>query len=223
MEESPQQPQNLEIYTKEYERAKARLLDVFRNKDEQEIEEFCLEIKRFAEVIGWDSETPIEEIKKAFNQENSEVFVDVSFNTLKKLIDQKIEHPEIFEDIRRERIIQRSGNIRLSELMYYDIDLENGTARIHVAPKGNLGLGVIIKSFREGLNELAKQVKKDERIKEIQAASWIVASNPGLLEKAGFKVEGLITEEMRAAYFSDEERPVSWAHMSRETLLKKYL
>ena len=30
-------------------------------------------------------------------------------------------------------------------------------------------------------------------------------------------------KKMRAEYFSDEERLVSWANMSRKTLLEKYL
>jgi hypothetical protein len=107
--------------------------------------------------------------------------------------------------------------------MYYSVDLENGTAIIHVAPKGDLKLGAVIKAFRDGLKELARQVREDERIKEIQATSWIVASNPGLLEKVGFVVEGAIDEKMKTEHFSDENRPVSWAHMSRKAFLDKYL
>lgn len=63
----------------------------------------------------------------------------------------------------------------------------------------------------------------DERIKEIQATSWIVASNPGLLEKAGFTVAGSISEEMRMEHFSNESRPVSWAQINREKFLKLWL
>ncbi|MEK7200836.1 MAG: hypothetical protein AAB672_01760 [Patescibacteria group bacterium] len=218
-----EQPQINDIYIREYERAKARLLDIFKNKDEQEMEEVYSEIKKFSEVVNWSSETIIKQIKNGFNQENPEIFVNIAFNALRELIDKKIEHPEVFEKIRRERIMQHQGNIKLSELMYYNVDLENGVTILHVANKGDLRLGEIIKSFRDGMKELAKQVKEDERIKEIQAASWIVASNPGLLEKAGFIIKGPIDEKMRAEYFSDEERLVSWANMSRKTLLEKYL
>jgi len=118
---------------------------------------------------------------------------------------------------------QQPKNIWLSELMYYDIDVENGTAIIHIAPKGDLNLGEVIKSIRTGFKKLAKQVKEDERIKEVQATSWIVASNPGLLERFGFTVEGIIDEKMKAEHFSDEKRPVAYAHISREELLKNIL
>ncbi len=73
------------------------------------------------------------------------------------------------------------------------------------------------------MKELARQVSQNEKIKEIQATSWIVASNPGLLKKAGFNVEGAITEEMRTTHFNDEDRPVAWAHINREKLLERYL
>lgn len=223
MEELPQQQKNAEIYEKEYERVKARLLDIFKNKDEQEIFELYSEIKRFTEVVGWNSEVVINEIKKAFGQEDQALFMEKSFNAIKGLIDKKIENPEIFERARREGIMQHQGNIKLSELMYYNVDLENGVAFIHIAPKGDLRLAEIIKSFREGMKKLAGYVKDDERIKEIQAISWIVASNPGLLEKAGFEVKGDITEEIRSKYFNDEDRSIAWAKMSREALLDKYL
>lgn len=84
-------------------------------------------------------------------------------------------------------------------------------------------MGAIIKAFRDGLRELARQVKEDERIKEIKATSWIVAANPGLLEKAGFTIGGAIDEKIKMEHFNDEDRPVFWAHMSRENLLEKYL
>jgi predicted transcriptional regulator len=218
-----EQPPIKEKHVEEYEKAKRYFRELFISQDHGKLDEFYSEIRSFAGLVNLDPELIIEEIKNGLKLENPEEFVDLVFKVLKKVIDQRIEHPEIFERTRRERIIERSGNIRLSELMYYNIDLENGTAIIHVAPKGDLKLGAIIKAFRDGLKELARQVKEDERIKEIQATSWIVASNPGLLEKAGFTVEGTIDEKMKTEHFSDENRPVSWAYMSREKLLEKYL
>jgi len=214
---------NNEVYTEKYKKAKDYLFKLFTDKNQEGVEELYSKIREVANVAGVSGEFLIKQIKNFFELENSEEFVKSTFEILKKLIDQTIEHPEIFEKIRRERVIQEKGNIKLSELMYYSLDLENGTLIIHVAPKGELKLGEIIKAFRGGLKELAKQVKEDERIKDIQATSWIVAKNPGLLEKAGFEVKGSISEEMKAEYFGDEEKPVSWAHISREALLEKYL
>jgi hypothetical protein len=218
-----QQP-NIEVHKKEYEEVKKKLREVFVAKDDpKEIEKLYSEVRFSFLFIGLDPEIIIEKIKKAFDSENAEEFVDLVFGVLKKIIDYRIEHPEVVEKVRRERVIQESGSVRLSELMYYNLDLENGAAIIHIAPGHQLKLSEIIKAFRDGLKELAKQTQQDERIKEIQATSWIVASNPGILKMAGFTVEGVIDEKMKAEHFSDEQRPVWWAHMSREELLKKYL
>ena len=46
-----EQPQINDIYIREYERAKARLLDIFKNKDEQEMEEVYSEIKNFLRLL----------------------------------------------------------------------------------------------------------------------------------------------------------------------------
>ncbi len=199
---------------------KEQLRQLFKNKDEEKrIHEFYSDIRKFAGLVELDSESLIKELGEALHSKTSEEFVELSFERLKKLFDQKIEHPEIFEKIRREAM----GNIRLSELMYYTIDRRNWTALIHIGPKGDLSLGEILKAFRDGLHELAKQVEEDERIKEIRATSWIVASNPGLLEKAGFTVEGPVDEKTKIEDFRDETRPISSAHMSRERLLEKWL
>lgn len=215
---STQDPRN-----EEYKKAKDRLLKIFQNKSENEIEELCSELKRFASIINLDPEESIKKIKESYKQEDPEIFVNTSFEIIKVLIDHKSENPEAFERARREGILRHQGNVKLSELMYYNMDIEDGTIFLHIAPKGDMGFREIIRAFREGIKELAKQVKENEEIKEIKATSWIVASNPGLLEKAGFKVEGLIDEKTKEAHFKEEERPVAWAHISREDLLKKYL
>jgi hypothetical protein len=213
---------NPEVYTQEYEKIKTWFSKLFEERKEEGIEGLYSEIRFFAPFLGLDSDVIIKKIKGGLHQENPETFVATAFDAIKIFIDQKIEHPEMFEEARRERRIQRSEGIRLSELMYYNLDLENGTAILHVAPKGSVGLGGVLKSFRDGMKELAKQVKKDKRIQRIQATSWIVASNPGLLKKAGFTIDGPIDEKMKAQHFSHEERPVSLAYISREALLEKY-
>lgn len=226
MEGLQQQTEITEAHLRTYEKAKARLLEIFQKRDEQEMKEVFLEVEKFAraaQITGFDVDCVLAEIKKSFEQEDPNLFVETVFNLVKPILDKKVEHPEFFEVIRRERVMEHGDNIKLSELMYYNVDLENGTAHIHVAAKGNMSLGDVLKAFRGGMKELARQVNQDERIKEIQATSWIVASNPKLLKKSGFTVEGAIDEKTRAEHFADEERPVSWAHMSRETLLEKYL
>lgn len=118
-----------EEHAKEYEKAKARLLEIFQNKNRQEVDELCSEIRRFAAVIEWNPEDAIKKIEEGYDQKNPEIFVSTSFDAVKNLIDHKIEHPEDYERARREGTMQRHGNIKLSELMYYNVDLENGTAK----------------------------------------------------------------------------------------------
>lgn len=209
----------------EYAEIKAFLREFFVKKDEGKMEDVYAQIRAFATAANMDADEIISNIREYWQSPNPDEFVAHSFTVLKKLIDYRIAHPELVEQIRRERrLTQTSGNIRLSELMYYDVDhIGDGVALLHIAPKGNLNVRGILKSFRDGMKELAKQVDEDKRIKEIQATSWIIASNPGLLEKAGFTVEGSIDEKMREEHFSGETRPVSWAHIGRDELLKRYL
>lgn len=211
-----------EAHPKEYAEARTFLSDLFASKDAEKIEDFYSEIKAFAPVAGLDADDTVAKLREAMQSATAEEFTARSFDILKKLVDTKVENRELMEKIRRERIIENSGNIQLSELMYYNLDLQDGAAMIHVAPRGALGFGDVLRAFREGLKELARQIREDERIKEVRAISWIVASHPGLLEKAGFTVEGAIDEKMRIEHFSDESRPVSLAHMSREEFLKRY-
>ncbi|MFA6270138.1 MAG: hypothetical protein WC657_02930 [Candidatus Paceibacterota bacterium] len=223
MEELSQQTQ-IEIGDEKYKKYTAYLENIFYNKDKpEELEKFYSEIRDLANVAGLDSGILIEKFKLSLDLNSLEDFVSSAFEILKDIINLNINHPEIFERMRRERIMQAKGNIRLSELVYYDVDLEHGVARIHIAPGKDINPILILRSFREGLKKLAKELEEDERIKEIKADSWIVASNPGLLEKAGFVIDGPITDEERERYFSGDPRPISKSHINRETFLEKYL
>ncbi len=128
MEGPLQQSQITEAHLKAYERAKTRLLEVFQKKDEKELKELIEEVEKFAEVAQIDSfdiNNVLDEIKKILGQDDPNIFVETIFNLVKPLLDKKVEQPEYFEIARRERIFQNSGNIKLSELMYYNVDLEN--------------------------------------------------------------------------------------------------
>jgi len=207
---------------KEYAEAKAYLRGFFGEKDEKKLEQLFAEVKFFASHLHMDSDSLVEKLRSDLQIQDPDEFVQTSFLDLKEFIDEKINHPEVFEKIRHEYRLQRGENIKLSDLMYYELDFADGVATVHVGEKGDMSFGEMLKSFREGMKELVKRVREDERIKEVQATSWIVATNPGLLEKAGFIVHGPISEEKRKEYFTDETRPISWASVSREKLLEKY-
>jgi hypothetical protein len=207
---------------KKYEDAKGYLSGVFEGNDEIR-KKVYEEIRLTSHLVGLDPEETIGKITEWRNGGSREEFVSKSFELLKELIDKRIENPELFERMHREIFFSRSGNIKLSELMYFNV-INGDTAMIHIAPKGeNMGISEIIRAFRLGMVELAKQVAVDDKIKEILATSWIVAANPGLLEKAGFTIGGEINEKTKIEHFNHETRPVSWASMSREVLLEKYL
>lgn len=216
---TPEQKQKDKDRAEAYKRAKDYALKLFTEQNEEEINDTYDEIRFFAGIAEIDPEVIIEGIKKGFALENPGEFVDLVFGLLKEVIDKKIEHPELFEEAQRERAMQQGANINLSKLVYCDIDYIEGMVFIHIAPKGDLNFGEIIKSFREGFMVLAKIVEKDERIKEIQAVSWIVARNPKLVEQFGFVVDGPVEDRY---YEDDKEKPVWKAHMSREALLEKY-
>jgi hypothetical protein len=206
----------------EYTEAKAYLRGLFGEKDEKKVEQLFVEVRFFASHLHMDADSLVERLRSGFQIQNPDEFVRVLFLDLKEFIDEKKNHPEVFEKIRHEYRLQRGENIKLSDLMYYEFDFQDGVATVHVGEKGSMGLGEVLKSFREGMKELVRRVREDERIKEIQATSWIVATNPGLLEKIGFTVHGLISEKMRKEDFTDETRPVAWASITREKLLEKY-
>ena len=63
---------------------------------------------------------------------------------------------------------------------------KSGVAILHVANKGDLRLGEIIKSFRDGMKELAKQVKEDERIKRNSSGFLDSRIKSGTFRKSWF-------------------------------------
>lgn len=110
--------------------------------------------------------------------------------------------------------------ISVNELVSYG--MEDDFIHIHIVPEKKVEN--IISKFREGLEELAKIVDKNENIKEISATSWLIAQSPEALEKRyGFTIDGKISEEFKKAHFADEKREVWGAHIDREEFLKRYL
>jgi hypothetical protein len=115
--------------------------------------------------------------------------------------------------------MSQEGMKPLNEIMYYGG--RDDYIHIHLANARDL------KNLRalvlDGLQKLAEVIKNNEKVKTIEATSWIVAKNPGLMEKMGFEVEGEIDEEFRRRHFSDDKRKISKATIGREEFLKRYL
>jgi hypothetical protein len=93
---------------------------------------------------------------------------------------------------------------------------------IHVAPSNTLSVGTKLSLLKDGFRNLQEVLKKDEKIREITASSWIVATESGrsILEKFGFTFVGEISPEMKEKFFKSEKRPVGEAFVTRESFFE---
>jgi hypothetical protein len=97
---------------------------------------------------------------------------------------------------------------------------------LHVAPGRDFEPVELLRELKSSLQGLAQKLVDDPKyanIETVTGTSWIIAKNPKLLERLGFKIEGPITSEERAAHFIDEEREIWTARISKQDLIEKYL
>lgn len=155
---------------------------------------------------------------------NDEVFQAAVINSLFDFLDRNID-PEQFEVARRAAFVEQGGFTPLNEIISYGCD--DGVAHIHLADARTLTLRprAFITAIIDGLEKLAKVLIQPgfEGVKVVTATSFIVAEHSGLLERAGFIIDGPIDEKTRQQHFKTEARPVSASHMSREDFLRRYL
>jgi len=149
-------------------------------------------------------------------------FVEGVINAIQPMLDWAENYPEEYEQMQRENIFSEDRHIKVNDLVYY-METSDGNLHMHIAPNEHTSIGQKMKLLREGLQELATVVKQNPEIKEVAAASWIIAASPKLLKQLGFKVHGAIPEEARKKHFAEETREVHHASISRSTLLEKYL
>lgn len=165
--------------------------------------------------------TKIKERLDQVKQSDRDLFVNGVMEATEPIFKFVVEHPEEYEKMRRLRIFNDGGYIKVNELIYYG-KTETGDIHMHIAPHEQTSIGKKIKLLREGINKLAEEVRNDPTVKEVTATSWIVAEAPTLLKQLGFELHGEISEEFRQEHFADETRPVHHASISREVLLEKY-
>lgn len=128
--------------------------------------------------------------------------------------------PEEFAVFKRKAFNESHNFIPLNEVFSYRID--EGDLHVHMAPATDLSAIKKVRLIKDAIEKLPAIVKSNKKVKKISATSPIVASNPGLLEKIGFKNEGPISEEARKRDFGDTTEPISRATISREEFLSKY-
>lgn len=160
-------------------------------------------------------------LKSLSEIDNREKFINGVLEVLLPVLDFKELHPAEFEKLEYEMSIEQGYFTRLNETLSYGRSGE--VVHIHLVSSRELGIAKLKKLVLEGLEELAKVVEKDEKIKIITATSWIVAKNPKLLEKLGFTVTGPISEKERVEFYPGDDRDVSSAEISRDEFLEKYL
>ncbi len=205
----------------ELERAKDSFSAVFKShKDGPERVEVV--VKRLGKLLE-NSTFNGEEIEGALRAcaelDDERKFVDGVMSAIKPILVFRKDHPDEFEKIAREAAMSQEGMTPLNEIMYYGG--RDDYIHIHLANARyveNLRALVL-----DGLQKLAKIIEGNGKVKTIEATSWIVAKNPKLMEKMGFKIEGEIDDEFRRKYFSGDKRKISKAAISREEFLKRYL
>lgn len=205
----------------ELERAKDSFVVVFKNhKDGQErVNVIAGRLGKILDSDAFDGEAVKKSLQACSKIEDEKEFVDGVMLALQPVLTFRKNNPQAFEKMAREVAMSQEGMKPLNEIMYYGG--RDDYIHIHLANARDM------KKLRalvlDGLQKLAEIIKADEKVKTIEATSWIVAKNPGLMEKMGFEVEGEIDEEFRRRHFGDDKRKISKATISREEFLKRYL
>ena len=204
--------------------------EIFDNNEDPEkrFAEFTKNLQKFLIMTGANSLSQEDinqiniDIKSCCLLKDKEMFMDQGIVSLARLIDWQRENEGIFEENERKAFIENSGFIPLNEMLSYGKHGES-SIHIHVAPSNTLSVGTKLSLLKDGFRNLQEVLKKDEKIKEITASSWIVATESGrsILEKFGFTVVGEISPEMKEKFFKSETRPVGEAFINREDFLKQ--
>jgi hypothetical protein len=180
--------------------------------------------KKFSKEI--DSEELLKNLSDCAGIESEEEFIEKIYSLIKILLDIKRKYPKEYEKVLRESFIEKFNKI--NEILSYGKD--GDTIHIHIAPVETMGVKEKINYFKDGLKDLAKIVKAEEKdknnqilTKKIIGTSWIIAEKPRLIERFGFINAGEIDDEIKDLHFRNEQEKVGWAYMERDDFLKKYL
>jgi len=155
------------------------------------------------------------------NIKDDDEFVAELSRRLRPMADVKLDRAELYESIQQQVILERPGYVKVNDLFAYESGENDTYFRLHIFPvetrKDKLSL------IKEGMRELAQAVNENPNIQEVRATAWIVASNPGLIKRLGFEIDGPISEQEQKEHSPYETREVGKAHITREELLKRYL
>ncbi len=164
----------------------------------------------------------IEKHLNLVNQADRKSFITGVLQAVEPILKFISEQPEEYEKLRRTRILDMDGYIKVNDLLYYGKS-GDGNIHIHIAPHEQTKIGTKIGLFRKGLKKLAEEVNNNQDVDKITATSWVIAEAPKLMELLGFRLHGEVSDEFKQKYFPNEIRPVHHASISRDDLLKRYL
>ncbi len=148
---------------------------------------------------------------------NQEEFINKGIESLSSLVNWSQADPRAFEAKLRENVVAVNGYKSLNEMLTYGE--EDDHIHLHVNPSETLRLSEKLYLIKDGLRKLKEILRSKENIKEVIAVSWIVANNPGIMEKLGFTVEGPITPEDKERHLNNDNRDIYFAHISRDDIL----
>jgi len=203
-------------------------VEIFHNKQSSE-DRYSEATRRLASFLKTSeknllTQEQIDEItsnlKICSTLENETEFTKQCADCLRPLLDWKKQDPRSFEAKLRENVAEVTGFTPLNETLTYG--RYKDCIHIHVSPSETLRVSEKLALIKDGFHKLRDILLADESIKEVSATSWIVAANPGILEKLGFTIDGEIPEDMKERHFQNETRPVFNAHITRDEFIDKY-
>jgi vacuolar-type H+-ATPase subunit I/STV1 len=164
----------------------------------------------------------IERIRGAVSEcgeiEDKGIFLSKAMEILDPILQIADKRPDKFEEAQAKQENARKGFTEINRLISYG--KSGPTLHMH----HSLGRTVKRKRpyYQDAMKKLALIVAADPKIKRITATSWIVEENPGLFKMSGFDI-GEVSDELRAAHFSDAERLIKEASIDREKFLSRFL
>lgn len=172
-------------------------------------------------VNSWLQEDELNNLKNNLRDccelDNKDEFIEKCFIVFKPLIDWYYNNPREFEAALRINALRVNKFTPLNEVLTYG--RWKDIIHIHVAVSETLSLGEKLAMMKDGFYKLAEMLRNDDSIKTVSATSWIVAANPGILEKWGFEILGEISPELREKHFKKEKRIVFEARATRDNFL----
>lgn len=199
-----------------------KVFNLEKNKEER-FNRLSLLANSFINAGILDKEKFTNELEQYNNIEDKDEFVNKMLIALSPILKVNKKDPKLLEKIRADSFIEQGKFIKLNDILSYGI--HKNEAHIHLAPSKELlrenGKENYLNLVLDGLIKLASIVEKNEKILKITATSPVVTNNPKRMTDFHFTIKGLIGKEEKGRWAEDKE--VSFAEMSRETLLSNYL